>query len=105
MPAAAAAAFAPVVPMLPYSGGKEKLRPTITLEMVEKFIREHPGCTQKEIAEALPNGDKIYGAHKFVAARVAALRKAGKLADVNRCPCCSQATTRGRQNARLTLLS
>lgn len=76
----------------------------ITKEKVEEFLRTNPGSTQKEIAQSMPTGDAVYGAHKFVASAVVALRAEGKLPDVERCDHCSQALTRGRRNARLFLL-
>lgn len=75
----------------------------ITPKIVEDFIRHHPGCTQRDIARALPTGSKIYGSHKFVASAVGVLRAEGKLPDVDRCPVCGRAKTRGRKNLKLFL--
>jgi len=76
----------------------------ITKDMVESFIRYHPGCTQRDIARAFPTGNKIYGSHKFVASHIQELRLEGKLPDVPRCETCKRAMTRGRKNLKLFLI-
>jgi hypothetical protein len=76
----------------------------ITIKTVEQYIREHPGCTQKQIAAAFPNNNKLYGSHKFVASAVTELRRMGKVEDVERCDKCGRAMTRGRPNAPLYII-
>jgi hypothetical protein len=76
----------------------------ITKDAVEQYIRAHPGATQRDIAEALPNNNPVYGSHKFVAHAVSSLRAEGKLPDVERCSACQGALTRGRRNLPLVLI-
>lgn len=67
------------------------------------YLHTHLGNTAIDVANAYPVESKVYGRQRAASSRVAALRKAGYIEDVERCSHCGGALTRGTRNVPLFL--
>jgi len=59
--------------------------------------------TAIDVANAFPVESRMFGRQRNASQTIALLRKRGYLRDVERCPICNRAQTRGRRNVPLFL--